>query len=64
MKELYTRPWALWLICPLMLYWVTRVWFIVKRGELEEDPVVFALRDKVSLGIGVAVLMLAAIATR
>jgi 4-hydroxybenzoate polyprenyltransferase/phosphoserine phosphatase len=63
MKELYTRPWALWMICPLMLYWVTRVWFVVKRGELDEDPVVFAVRDKVSLAIGVIVLLLAAIAT-
>ena len=64
MKVLYTRPWALWMICPLMLYWVTRIWFIVKRGELDEDPVVFALRDKVSLGIGLLVLLLSAIATR
>ncbi len=64
MKVLYTRPWALWLICPLMLYWVTRIWFIVKRGELDEDPVVFALRDRVSLGIGLLVVLLAAIATR
>lgn len=59
---LYSTPWYLWLICPLLLYWINRVWLQATRGELSEDPIVFALRDKVSLWLGVAVagLMLAA----
>ena len=44
-STLYGRPDLLWLMCPLLLYWITRVWFLVHRGELEDDPVVFALRD-------------------
>jgi 4-hydroxybenzoate polyprenyltransferase len=42
---LYSRPAALWLIGPLLLYWVTRIWFLAHRGRMECDPVVFALTD-------------------
>ena len=50
---LYARPYALWAICPLLLFWISRVWLKTHRGEMDDDPVVFALRDRVSLGIGV-----------
>ena len=53
--ELYESAWALWFICLLMLYWITRVWLLAHRGELHDDPVVFALTDKVSLLIGAGV---------
>lgn len=55
--ELYHRPHVLWLLCPMLLYWVSRVWLIAHRGAMHDDPVVFAARDKVSL----VLLMLAAI---
>ncbi|HSO80316.1 MAG TPA: UbiA family prenyltransferase, partial [Chromatiaceae bacterium] len=61
-RRLYQLPEALWLITPLLLYWVSYLWFRTHRGEMNEDPVVFALRDRVSLGIGalaVAVLLVA-----
>jgi 4-hydroxybenzoate polyprenyltransferase len=48
-ETLYRYPQALWLLCPLMLYWVCRVWLKTYRGELHDDPVVFALRDRPSL---------------
>jgi len=51
---LYARPSLIWCVCPLLLYWICRVWLLATRGELEEDPVVFALRDKVSHGIFIA----------
>jgi hypothetical protein len=38
------------------MYWIGRLWFKAKRGELNEDPIVFALRDRVSLALGVAIL--------
>jgi len=41
---LYRYPALLWLIGPCLLYWVTRIWFIANRGEMDDDPVVFALR--------------------
>lgn len=51
----YNHKSLLWLTCPLMLYWITRMWFLAKRNELHDDPVVFAVRDKVSLGVGASV---------
>lgn len=49
---LYGHPERLWLLCPVMLYWVSRVWLLAHRGLVNEDPLVFALRDKVSYGVG------------
>ena len=47
--ELYRRPYFLWLLCPLLLYWISRTWIIAHRGNMHDDPVVFAARDKVSM---------------
>jgi len=60
--DLYRVPWMLWFLCPIALYWISRVWIFAYRGELSEDPVLFALRDRVSYlaaGCSAAVLMLA-----
>lgn len=57
-SALYARPWALWLICPVILYWVSRIWLLARRRQLAEDPVVFAIRDRVSLALGAAVALL------
>lgn len=46
---MYRHPRALWFICPLMLYWISRVWLLTSRGRMHDDPVVFALSDRVSL---------------
>ena len=46
---LYERQYLLWLICPVLFVWVTRVWRIAGRGALSEDPVVWASTDRVSL---------------
>ena len=48
-ESLYDWPFLLWLVCPLILYWVTRVWFLARRGHLTEDPLLFSLRDRISL---------------
>jgi 4-hydroxybenzoate polyprenyltransferase len=48
MAALYTHPNRLWLICPLLLYWISRVLVLARRGELHDDPVVFALTDRIS----------------
>jgi 4-hydroxybenzoate polyprenyltransferase len=61
--NLYRNPWPLWLLCPLLMYWVSRLWIKAKRNELAEDPVVFALRDRVSLMLGAAALLLVVGAT-
>jgi len=52
---LYRRAQLLWLIMPLMILWLCRIWLLASRGELDEDPLVFALSDRMSLAIGIAV---------
>jgi 4-hydroxybenzoate polyprenyltransferase/phosphoserine phosphatase len=47
-RMLYQRPEVIWLLCPLLLYWISRVWLGAHRGKLHDDPVVFALKDHVS----------------
>ena len=52
--QLYASPRWLWFACPLMLLWITRIWLLTHRGRMNEDPVVFALRDRLSLVMGTA----------
>ena len=47
-EALYRHPQMLWLLCPLLLYWISRAWLITHRGNMHDDPVVFALTDRVS----------------
>lgn len=47
-RHLYHSPNQLWLLCPILLLWLGRVWLITGRGNMHDDPVVFALKDKVS----------------
>ncbi len=55
---LYSHPARMWLITPFMILWVSRVWLLAGRGELDEDPVLFALTDRMSLLIGLCVLII------
>jgi hypothetical protein len=48
-QVLYHHHKPLWLVCPLILYWISRVWLLTTRGQMPDDPVVFALRDRISL---------------
>jgi len=62
-RRLYDRPDLLWLGLPIFLYWLGRVWLLANRGEVHEDPVLFALRDGPSYLVAAAmaaVLLLAA----
>ena len=47
--QLYARPHVMWLICVVMLYWVSRVVLKTARGEMHDDPVIFAATDPASL---------------
>ena len=42
---LYRQPALLWLLFPLLLYWISRVWILTGRGTMNEDPVLFAVQD-------------------
>lgn len=57
-RILYAAPFVLWGICPLLLYWIARFWFLTHRGAMHEDPIVFALRDRVSYGVGAAIIFI------
>ena len=42
----YARPHLLWLICPVLVYWLGRLLLLANRGAIDDDPVTFALRDR------------------
>jgi 4-hydroxybenzoate polyprenyltransferase len=50
---LYMRPEALWLVCPLLLYWISRMVMVTHRGLMTDDPIVYAASDRASLGIAI-----------
>lgn len=62
-RLLYAAPEFLWLLCPLLVYWVSRVWLLARRGHMHDDPVVFALRDRVSYLVGALAVLVGAAAT-
>lgn len=60
--QLYTQPLYLWGILPLILYWFWRIWDRVKKGQLHDDPLVFAVSDLQTYCIGSIVYVLVHIA--
>ena len=62
-QGLYETPWLLWLIVPVMMFWILRLWFFAFRGELDDDPIVFAVRDRVSYACFVVVALLLILAS-
>lgn len=57
-RALYAHPTLLLLGCPLLLFWVSRVWLIAHRGQMHDDPVLFALKDRPSYLIGALMLVI------
>lgn len=53
---LYRQPQFLWPLCLVIIYWLSRMILIANRGQLHDDPIVFATRDRASWITGVAVL--------
>lgn len=60
---LYASPSVLWLTGPLLLVWIARAWLIAHRGDMHEDPIVFAIRDKGSYAVFGAIVLVFAWAT-
>ena len=60
-QAMYSRPVILWALCPIVLYLISRVWLLARRGEVEDDPVLFFAKDRRSLAFivlgGIALLM-------
>lgn len=60
-RSLYAHPDLLWGVAVALLYWISRIWLLVRRGELDEDPVAFATTDRhtyvlVTLSVGLLAL--------
>ena len=60
---LYRAPTILWIAVPVLLYWLARVWLLAHRGELHEDPLLFALHDPASWATGLAIVIVVLAAT-
>lgn len=54
----YTYPKNLWALCPLLIYWIGYMWLTACRGRMHHDPVIFTLRDRTSLAVGLAGLVI------
>ncbi|WP_058088122.1 UbiA family prenyltransferase [Aquabacterium parvum] len=51
---LYSHPKIAWGLVPIMLYWISRIWMETHRGNMHDDPLVYALKDRTSLFTGLA----------
>ncbi len=58
----YGLPQAIWLVCPIMLYWISRMWFAARRGKMHDDPIVYAAKDNISRWCFVTVVLVLALA--
>ena len=56
-KILYEVPEILWFALPLLLFWISRMWLLANRGLMDEDPVIFALKDRASLIIAFLIIL-------
>jgi len=59
----YAHVHVLWLVAPVLLYWLTRVWFIARRRQLHDDPIIFAIRDSRSYVCGILAAVIVAAAS-
>jgi len=57
-SQLYAHAHRLWLLTPVLIFWISRVWLLAHRGKLDDDPVVFALTDYLSPVFGVIALLI------
>ena len=58
LTNLYTHQELLWLLCPAFFYWVSRMWLKASRGEMHDDPLVFAVYDRGSRCLCMAVFLI------
>lgn len=58
-QTLYSRPGLIWLICPLLLYWILRMVMKTHRGQMTDDPIVFAVTDRASCVLMISCMCIA-----
>lgn len=60
--RMYQQPKLVWLLVPIMLYWISRIWMQTHRGNMHDDPLVYALKDRTSLITGALAALVLALA--
>jgi 4-hydroxybenzoate polyprenyltransferase len=58
----YLYPHTLWLLCPLLMYWMARLWLITRRGEMHDDPLVYTVKDWRSRLVGILIAIVVVLA--
>ena len=61
---LYAQPQLIWFAVPLMLFWISWVWMKAHRGQMHDDPIVFAIKDKASLAVAALIAVSFFLATQ
>ena len=56
-KAIYSFPQAIWILCPLLVYWISRIWIMAGRGKMPDDPLIFVVKDHVSRGIAIVTVL-------
>lgn len=54
-QDKFGTPWMLWGVCPLLIFWISRMVLVASRGEMHDDPLVWALENRTSRKVMVAV---------
>lgn len=62
-NKLYENPQILWVILPFLLYWISRAWLKAHRGEMHDDPVIFAVQDRISIYTALVISVVILLAT-
>jgi 4-hydroxybenzoate polyprenyltransferase len=59
----YGRQNVIWLVCPVLLYWLCYIWLVAHRGGMHDDPLIFALKDRISRAIigSIVIIMILAL---
>lgn len=57
-STLYKRPEMLWMICPALFYWISRLWLKTGRGAMTDDPIIFSIKDRGSRIVLEAILLI------
>jgi 4-hydroxybenzoate polyprenyltransferase len=60
--NIYSNFQWLWAICGILVYWLVRIWFLASRGLMNQDPILFALKDRASLAMGLMTILCVALA--
>jgi hypothetical protein len=61
-RALYAHPSLLWLACPLFIYWISRILMLSHRRVLHDDPIVFAMRDRVTWATAALIVLIGLLA--